>query len=405
MASNEIGDLKFKVDADTTPAAAQIEALKQQTEAKGVSDLKGFGSAAEMNAFAEEAAKARQATESIGNAAEKGLGEGGVGGKLKAAKKLYGEQIEVVQGLIGKISAVGVIATTFFKIGEAIGEYVIDKLATAKEKADEFREAVDTGDLTKGIKAYGDQLVDLNLKINKLYLERTNAGGGKRVREQIDSEIKALVAQRDEYSRQYQSISIGEQNRKRTFATLAKMRENDKAAEKKADDEKKEAEAKKKAAEEKKQEEAKNAVDKIASLQKKAAYDVMTEEQKIDADAQAARDELIQTHNKMSVEVRLDNEEDFTRALEDINEKQYQAFAKIADERNKHIEEINKKMEESAKRTSDAWVSSFRSIREASNSVFNVDQAASMVQLAQQMQVSATTAHANMNRIVVEGVG
>jgi hypothetical protein len=404
VASNEIGDLKFKVDADTAAASAKIDSLKSQTEGKGVSDLKGFGSAAEMNAYAEEAAKAKQATESVGASAEQNLGEDGLLGKMRSLRREQLSQITLFSRMVGQISAVGAVATTFFKIGEAISTYVIDRFATAKEKAQEFREAVDTGDLTKGLKSYGDKLIDLNDKIYKLKEEQAN-GGNRHVQQNLKLAIESAEKERNEYTKTYQSIAIGEQNRKRTFATLAKMREDDKAAEKKAEEEKKEAEAKKKAAEEKKQEEAKNAVGKIASLQKKAAYDVMTEEQKIDADAQAAREELYETQNKMSVEDRLANEDDLTQALQDINEKQYQAFAKIADERNKHIEEINKKMEESAKRTSDAWVSSFRSIREASNSVFNVDQAASMVQLAQQMQVSATTAHANMNRIVVEGVG
>jgi hypothetical protein len=52
-----------------------------------------------------------------------------------------------------------------------------------------------------------------------------------------------------------------------------------------------------------------------------------------------------------------------------------------------------------------SWAASFRAIREESNRAFATDQAASMVQLAGQLRIEGMTAAANMNQIIVQGVG
>ena len=52
-----------------------------------------------------------------------------------------------------------------------------------------------------------------------------------------------------------------------------------------------------------------------------------------------------------------------------------------------------------------AWTNAYRAIREESNRAFATDQAASMVQLAGQLRIEGMTAAANMNQIIVQGVG
>ena len=130
MAGNEIGDLKFKVDADTAPAQSRIEALKAQAAEKPATDgpFTLGKSEEEIDAWIQSLKDAKNETEGMAGAAEKGFGEGGLGGKLKATKKLYGEQIEVVQGLIGKIAAIGGIATLAYSAGKAIREFIVEAL-------------------------------------------------------------------------------------------------------------------------------------------------------------------------------------------------------------------------------------------------------------------------------------
>lgn len=402
MAGNEIGDLKFKVDADTAPAQSRIEALKAQAADKAATEAPfTLGkSDEEIDAWIQSLKDAKSETEGMAGAAEKGFGDAGLGGRLKAAKKLYGEQIEVVQGLMGKFFAVGAVATTFYNIGKVIGEQIVDKLETASEKAANFLMTVDKSDAKNAIKKISDQVQSLNEDIadtDSVFQNVARSTAGK----VISGGLLAFFAK----------------DRQKIIDERAKLAEGLKGLSNRIAQEKAQADAKvqdektdKQSAEDKRlaDEKVKNeqqAANQVASLQKKAAYDVMTEEQKIDADAQSARDDLIEAHNKMSKESRIANAEAISQALIDIETKQNAALQKLADERNKQIEETNKKMQESAKRVADSYVSAFRSIREASNSVFNTDQAASMVQFAQQMQITATTAHANMNRIVVEGVG
>jgi len=403
VAGNEIGDLKFKVDADTAPAQSRIEALKAQAADKPATEgpFTLGKSEEEIDAWIQSLKDAKNETEGMAGAAEKGFGEGGLGGKLKATKKLYGEQVEVVQGLIGKFAAIGGIATLAYSAGKAIREFIVEALRDGADIAAELKDKIDFTDSTDSAKQLQKAIQDVEGDIaatgeaidenkNRLYYSAM-------VNEYL---VNKQRQNEQELANLRRSLSIQESDAKNKALLKNAEEEKKKAKEKQERD----ADDQKRADEERVRNE-QAAADQVASLQKKAAYDVMIEEQKIDADAQTARDELFKAHNKMSAEDRLANEQDLADAVEAINVRQERAFQRIADERNKHIEEINKKMEESAKRVGDAWVSSFRSIREASNSVFNTDQAASMVQFSQQMMVSATIAHANMNRIVVEGVG
>jgi hypothetical protein len=411
VAGNKAGDITYDIHGNTKPLENDLKNAQGKVASTTTTASAGGEATRQLKAATAETERLTAAEAELGAEAEKSVGSGGLLGSMRALRKEHLSQITLFSRMIGQITAVGTVAVTFYKIGEAISTFVIDRFATAKEKALEFREAVDTGDLVKGLKSYGDKLIELNERIYKLKTELSD-GGNRRTQRNLKSELEAAEKERNEYTKTYQAISLGEQNRKRTFATLAKMRDDEaKATAQKAQDEKEQA-AKNARAQEQKVKDEQQASEQVGKLQKKAAYDVMTEEQKIDADAEDARSELIAEHNKMNMDNRLANEQALSDALELINQKQYDAFKRIADERNRHIEEINKKLdeqgkkqEEAAGRVSKAWESSFRSIRDASNSVFNTDQAASMVQFAQQMQATAAVATDSMNRIVVEGVG
>jgi len=103
------------------------------------------------------------------------------------------------------------------------------------------------------------------------------------------------------------------------------------------------------------------------------------------------------------------------RRVEDLEElkatqKRQQAFAEDMEKRAEAAEEFKRKMrdiaddvEQSARRAELAWVNSLRQIREASNAAFNTDSARTMVELAGNLNQTANTASANMNRIIVGG--
>lgn len=99
-------------------------------------------------------------------------------------------------------------------------------------------------------------------------------------------------------------------------------------------------------------------------------------------------------------------------ALEDLKatQKREQSFMEDMEKRANAAEDFKQKMrdiaddvEQSARKAEQAWVNSLRQIREASNAAFNTDNARSMVELAGNLNQTATTATANMNRIIVGG--
>lgn len=77
--------------------------------------------------------------------------------------------------------------------------------------------------------------------------------------------------------------------------------------------------------------------------------------------------------------------------------------AEAAEAFKRQMQDIADDVADSARRAEQAWVNSLRQIREASNAAFNTDNARSMVELAGNLNATATTATANMNRIIVGG--
>ena len=352
--------------------------------------------AGEVNATGAAAAdKATEATKKQ-EAATVSLGE-----KLKGVKKTYGEQIEVVQGLIGKIAAIGGIATIAFTVGKAIREYIVSALEDGAEKAKDFSASLNFNDPSKSAEALTAEIqrVEGALAATKEQYDNLVAAGfggtaaliaGQRAQSQLEEQLRDLRTRRGV---------------------------NEKAAEAKADREA----AEKKAEEDKKA--AEKAAADVASITSQARLDAMTEQERIVAEAEARIAELIKAFNAQTNEARIASEQATIDAIaairgkaeEDVDKKRKDAEAEAArkkeEERQKEEEwweKLRKQQEEQAqqaKRTRDAWSNAYQAIREESNKAFASDQAASLVQFAQQLRIEGMAASASMNRIVVEGVG
>lgn len=92
-----------------------------------------------------------------------------------------------------------------------------------------------------------------------------------------------------------------------------------------------------------------------------------------------------------------------TQAREQTFFQDMEKRAEAAEDFKRKMQDIADEVEQSARRAEQAWSSAFRQIRESSNAAFNVDNARTMVELAGNLNQTATTASANMNRIIVGG--
>ena len=357
-AGTKAGDVHFDVHANTEPLKKEVKDANAD-----IAESTGGG-------------KVNAKTAAYAKAAEKELD--GLGGALKDTKKRWGEQVEIVQGLIGKIVAVGAVTYTAFSTGKAITEAFIESLKTGTQRAQDFKDALDLSDVQGSLKSYDDELAKLDADM----AERQSGS----VLGYAKSMLKSDAALQEEI------------NSKRT--TREALARTDKA--------KKDSEARAKAKAESEQnakdtakaeaDKRKSVLDDLQTARHQSELSQMDERTRTEAEANDKIKELRDKFHTLSGVDQAAYSKVFAAARLAIEEDLAAKLRKIDDEN-------AKKQIENVKRVTDAFVSSFRSIREASNSVFNTDQAASMVQFAQQMQVSATMAHANMNRIVVEGVG
>lgn len=354
----KVGDVHFDVHANVESLSPELE----QAKAKIAAETGGGKVSAETAKYAEKASKEMD----------------GLGGKLKESKKLYGEQVEVVQGLIGKIAAVGATIYTAFTAGKAITEAFIETLKTGTDKANDFKESLDLTDVQGSLKKYDDKLAELDAS-----MAERQAGT---VRGWFSSMLQSDASLQEQINKQRADReTIAKTNKARQDAEArAKAKEDAAKAAKEAAD--KEADIRK------------SVLGDIASARRAAELDQMDERARTEAEG---NDKIKELREKFLTLDKLDQ----VRYAKVFADARYEIEADLNAKLRKLDEETTKKRLEEAKKIADAFVSGFRSIREASNSVFNTDQAASMVQFAQQMQVSATMAHANMNRIVVEGVG
>lgn len=288
MAEN-VAKVTLEVGTDTSKVAGQVAAAKAQVEAGGG----GMAGAANR---ATEATK-RQAAEL-----------NTVGERLKGIKKIYGEQIEVVQGLIGKLAAIGGTVFIAYRVGQAIREYIVTALSDAVEKSTTFKNNLDLTDVSGSLTQVQGQIRDLQSRL----AQSLESNVGSLLNLLTGDTVESLKTQIQDLQRLERSLSQTQEAEK-------KRKESERAAD----------EARRKAEEERRKEE--------------------------------------EWHDQL----RKWYEEQQRRAIE----------------------------------VQQSWSNAYRAIREESNRAFATDQAASMVQFAQQMRIEGMTATANMNQIIVQGVG
>lgn len=372
----EVAKVSIGIEGDTSKLKADV--------AKATNEVNAAGAAS--------ADKATDATNKQ-SAATSALGD-----RLRSVKKTYGEQIEVVQGLIGKIAAIGGIATIFYKIGESISLYVIERLKTATENVNTFRESLDRMDSRAKQVQIGNKFDELNAKlatvesqfrpVTNLMLKIMPQVGGIIAddADKIRAEIKGLS-----------DFAQGVSN------NIERIRENAKQLTTTQDQEK--------------------AVRDFSALREQARRDSMTEEERIVADGEAKIFQVMAAWNLMSAQDRISTANATEDLIAQIRRKAAADAAKViadaAEEARKKAEDERRKEEEwwdklrkhqeeqdqRAKQTRESWSNAYRAIREESNRAFATDQAASMVQLAGQLRIEGMTAAANMNQIIVQGVG
>jgi len=380
VAENNVAKVTLEVGADTSKVAGQVAAAKAQVEAGGV------GTAADKVTAAQQ-----KQIEQLGV----------VGSKLKDIKKTYGEQIEVVQGLIGKVAAVGAVATTFYKIGEAISTYVIERLKTATENLETFRSTLDKTNTAAAQIKIADKFDELNQRlsnVNAQFRPITNA-----LLEYLPSVGRILADDAKLLGEEIKGLNDIAQATANNARRIRKSAQDEAAT-------KSEAAAQAAAAKS------------LDELIYRAKLDSLKEEERLEAEAQARILEIIKAHNAMAAADRLAKAGETAAAIAAIEDK---AAADIEARRKKAEEDAARKREEeqrkaeeereayrrwyeeqqqAARRVQQAWTNAFRAIRDENNKAFATDQAASMVQFAQQLRVEGMVAQAGMNRIVVEGV-
>ena len=415
----EVAKVSMGLEADTSKVAGQVEAAKAQIESAG-------GTAVTATDKVTAATKKQEATLSP-------LGE-----KLKGIKKTYGEQVEVVQGLIGKLFAVGAVAGTFFKIGEAISTHVIEQLKTANDHVAEFNLQLDRTDAKAASRQVSQEIEKINAALVDSYgswntLKRTLSFGF------FGDDPQELLDRQQTLNKQIAAFSnriAGERRKKQ------------------ADDEGK-------------------LLADLAKMNQDAIRATMTEEEKIRAEAQDRIQAITDKYNQLNAESKIAAEQATADAIVAINQDTADRLAKIEEDRRKEQErkdkeaadkrlrdfetllqmeeesqkarfraedeeeqrrnrledlaafwaEVDRKRKEDADKAAkdatdkmdaeqrrahqvrQAWTNAYRAIREESNRAFATDQAASMVQLAAQLRTEGTVAAANMNQIIVQGVG
>ena len=376
----EVAKVSIGIEGDTSKLKADVAKATNEVNAAG-------------------AASADKATDATNKQA---AATSALGDRLRSVKKTYGEQIEVVQGLIGKIAAVGAIATIFYKIGESISLYVIDRLKTANERAEEFRKTLSKTDEAAARLKIADKIDEVTEKLYQMEVQfrpLTNL-----IQDTVPQIGNLLGDNLKDTREQLRQLAIDAQtttNRAELKKFLKEQIDADKAA----------AEARVNAA--------KTVADGIVA----ARRDAMTEEERIAYDAETRIAALVKAFNEQSNADRIAKEAETYEAIAaiaDTARAQIEAKRKaVADEQASKIEDERRKEEEwwdklrkhqeeqdqRAKQTRESWTNAYRAIREESNRAFATDQAASMVQLAGQLRIEGMTAAANMNQIIVQGVG
>lgn len=304
---------------------------------------------------------------------------------LKGIHKRFSEGAQAAMRFVGSASLIGGTAAAFYTAGNAIYEGIVKYLETGRESAQKFKESLDLSDVKGSLAAYASDLADLDAA-----MAERSAGTLRGWAASIFKSDDKLQEEITQKRKDRDALAAVDKARKES---IAREEEKKKAAEQA----KQIAEQKQRAEIERRQKEkadgeafAKDAFD----TEQSSLMTVVDERTRIIAEAAAKKRELEQRYNSLGLKEAIANEDLYKRARDAINL-----------ERDKQLREYDKQNEESANRVRQVWTDAFKAIREESNRAFSSDQAASMVQFAQQMRFENITAAANMNRIVVEGVG
>jgi DNA repair exonuclease SbcCD ATPase subunit len=359
MADRNAIELNIGLRADDSQLAGDIARIKAKVDntSMPVGEVSNTATA-QVDATTKSVEKLGDETKKTGSKAKEAMGEGGLGSVLRDTKKKFGEQIEVVQGLIGKLTAVGMVAATFYKIGEAISTAVIENLKTATDSAREFVETLETNKPVENAQKLQPELEKINQQLQYQYdiINEVNAemAGGKSAMYLLERRAKAEANITDLKQAQAEV-------EKKLINELAQK--NAQEASKKRDQDKKDAEAKEK-----------------------------------------AMRELADKQHDESV-AGMEREAERYKAQQDSSQKILDDLERIRMEQRSAQEEQAKAMKLAAEGARDAWMRSLRDIRNEMNNTFGNDQANSLSQLSAQFQVGGIVAQAAMNRIYTEGVG
>lgn len=308
---------------------------------------------------------------------------------LKGVRKRFTDSAQEGMKWLGVAGLIAGTATTFYALGQAIRVAIIENMQTATERALGFKQALDLSDVQGSLQSYNDELANLESQLAGR-MEGNLLGRLSRILksdESLQNEITQKRKDRDALQQTQDAARRRDERTKEKADAEAKAKEQAETKRREqAAQRKQEAEDGKRFGEEAFQTEQDNLAN---SLDERA---------RIVAESARKRNELEDKFNALTFDQQNKNQEAYDRAR-----------SALILERNRQLREFDQQQIESAQEAAtkvrEAWSNAYRAIREESNRAFATDQAASMVQFAQQMRIEGMVATANMNRIVVEGVG
>jgi hypothetical protein len=303
---------------------------------------------------------------------------------LKGVRKRFTDSAQEAGKWLGVIGSIGATAATFYAVGDALREGVIEYLRDGSERAAEFKKNLDLSDVQGSLRAYNDDLAELDAMMS----ERTAGSirGWASSMLKSDADLQAEITQKRKDRDGLAAVAKARRD--------SEQRQKEKAE--RASSEKDAAEAERRARAEQKKKEAedgKRFADEAFQTEQDNLIGSLSERDQIIAEAAARKRELEKRFNELGAKEAEANEDAY-----------YRARGAIDVDRDRRIRELDAQQVQAAQRVQQAWTNAFRSIREENNRAFSSDQASSMVQFAQQLRVEGMVAQANMNRIVVEGV-
>jgi len=404
MPTNGPKGIQIEISGDATPLERDIAEAKAKVEASQATsnlDARKGAIKQEIDQTTESFLKMQGAAKETGTVTEKVVGPtSNTATGLKSLNKTLSDTVGQVQAVFAKLTMVVGVATGFYALGKAIRESVVDALESGAEKAKKFNESLSSTKTVDNLNAVSKKIEEVQGQIAQAIEEAETAMDAnlplsavmkQNLVNQLEEELKSLRAE-------------------------AKILQSDANA------------AEQRAKRDKEREAAASNLKDLAALRAAAMREAMDEETRIVAEAAEKRAAIIAKYNAASEAERRTQLEATMAAIEAINSVESSRLDAIAakrqEEANREAERRKKdaedrqrerdkqdddlrqwveKNERQAENVRRAWESSFRAVREASNAAFNTDSARSMVELAGNLNQTAVTATANMNRIIVGG--